>query len=250
VLTIPLSQMRLFEQLAFERYQQSLITHIREHFPGQAEYLGEQGVLRVIQHGCELAQARGFETERDLCLYTDLTIMLGAGFDSDPQLEWAREVLDDPILVDPRNRMDDLWEQALIYLERVLGHEEVFPSRAYQAARQHRLARTRNLTASDQNTLISYFQDIWPEKVRYVGTEALRTLLGRSKENAARYGIHHDLGQVEFAILSFLFGHCFHADPLYPWVEGTMRGSGASDGQERLRRLLEAFDERLERVLV
>lgn len=76
MLTIPRSQMKLFEQLAFERYQQSLTAHIREHFPGHAEYLGDQGVLRVIQHGCEIAEARGFESERDLCLYTDPVLPL------------------------------------------------------------------------------------------------------------------------------------------------------------------------------
>ena len=134
MLTISRLQMNLLEQVATKQHQQELLLHTCEHFPGHARYLGEQGLLRVIRHGCELAKKHGFETERDLCLYTDLTIMLGVGFDSDPQLEWAREILEDPLLVDPRSRMEDLWDQAMFYVERVLGPEDVFPRLPYQYA--------------------------------------------------------------------------------------------------------------------
>jgi hypothetical protein len=249
MLTISRSQMNLLEQIAFQQYEQRLILHIREHFPGHAGYLGDQGLLRFIRHSCELAEKHGFETERDLCLYTDLTIMLGIGFDSDPQLEWTREILEDPLLVDPRSRMEDLWDQAMLYMERVLGPDGVFPQHPYQVARRLRLARTSPVTDSNENTLISYFHDLWPEKTRYVDATALCAMIGKSKEAAACYGIRHELGQIEFSIHAFLFGHLFHADPLYPWITDILNGDRAIDGHEKIHQMVSTFDAYLSTAL-
>ena len=112
-----------------------------------------------------------------------------------------------------------------------------------------RRSQMETITASDENTLISYFHEVWPEKARYVGATGLRTLIGKSKEAAARYGIRHDAGQVEFSLHSFLFGHLFHSDPLYPWVDDILKSDRAMDSLERVRQLVDAFDVHLHAVL-
>ncbi|MFY0573876.1 hypothetical protein ACN28S_05430 [Cystobacter fuscus] len=146
--------------------------------------------------------------------------MLGIGFDSDPQLEWAQEIMEEPNLVDPRSRMDDLWDQALCYMERVLGPRAAFPAMAWRAAQRQRLARAPCLTVVGQDRLLAQFHDIWPEKACYVGAKALCGMAAQAQEAAIRYGILHDTEQVEFCILSFLFGHRFYEDPL---IHGWMR---------------------------
>ena len=249
MLTLSQNQLDRLGQVAFEEYLQRLVLHLRERFPGHAGYLTQEQLLRVARHGCERAEQHGFETERDLSLYTELTVMLGAGFDSDPQLEWAGEVLRDASLEDPRSRMDDLWEAALFYLDRVLGPKVVFPHLSYQVAREHRQAGKRTFTASDTGGLIACFRDIWPEKTRYVGTATLGALIEGSRDAAARYGIRDDLGQAEFAIHAFLFGHQFHADPLYPWTDDILR-NGTASGTERASKLVSAFEAHLDPVLV
>ncbi|WNG41389.1 hypothetical protein F0U61_52635 [Archangium violaceum] len=252
--SIPRSMLEGFEQVAFQRYQQGLIFHIREYLPGHATYLSEQQLLRVIQRGCELAEGHGFKTERDLCLYTDLTLMLGSGFDSDPQLEWVPEILKEPVLVDPRSRMDALWDQAMDYMDHILGPGGVFPKRAYrkdrsQKDRWRRMVGIGRLTATDEEALLSYFDDIWPEKARYVGGTALRTLIREGRKTAEGYGIRNGVGQAEFLIHAFLFGHQFHADPQYPWAHDVLGDEKVSYDQEKIVRMVKAFDEHLNEAL-
>lgn len=245
--------MASFEDLAFQRFEQQLLSHVREHFPGHVRYLGEQGALRVIRNGCALAEERGFKSERDLSLYTDLTLMLGAGFDSDPQMVWVPEIMEDPTLTDPRSRMDALWDQAMLYLEHVLGPDAVLPKRAYerdrsQKNRWRRLVGIGRLTAMNEQTLLEYFHGIWPEKAEYVGADALRTLVAQGLETASRH-VSTSVGLAEFLIHAFLFGHQFHADPQYPWVSEILKDKTMGDGHERIVQIAVAFDTHLKEAL-
>ena len=138
--------------------------------------------------------------------------MLGTGFDTDPQLAWAPEILHDSTLVDPISRMDDLWDQAMVYMEQVLGPDGVFPNWAYQRERRQRRAIPHAIAGATEDTLLSYFYDIWPEKAEYVGTDTLHTMIGETKKAAESYGINHEREQAEFSIHAFLFGHLFFTD--------------------------------------
>ncbi|MET0403994.1 MAG: hypothetical protein ABW123_16400 [Cystobacter sp.] len=211
------TQLALFTQFFFQDYQQDLVRHFGEHYPQQTLLLGVPGLLQAIQNGCTQAERHGFETKRDLCLYTHLTFMLGIGFDSDPQLEWAQEILQDPLLVDSRSRMHDLWEQAMIYMERVVGPKGIHPQHVLQTVQRRDMARDRVSQAQDEDVLLSFFQEVWPEKASYVGTTALRVLISQNRRAAAGHGIVDGPGREEFALHAFLFGHRFHVDPLYSW---------------------------------
>lgn len=250
MLIIRKEQMEVFEQAALKQYQKGLISHVREHFPTHAEYLGDQGALRVIEHGCAGAQDYGFETERDLCLYTDLSIMLGVGFDTDPQLPWASKILRDESLKDPWDRMDMLWDKAMEYMVHVLGPDEVFPVRAYRfAAQRLRLDSPGLATESIENTMIPNLEAIWPEKVKNVGISRLIEFLRKSLDVTHSFGVTHYQGQAEFAVLAFLLGHHFFNDPVYPWAQEILKDFRIQDGQERMARMRRAFQKRLDKAL-
>lgn len=256
MLSIRKKQMDVLEQSALKHFQKGLIPHVRKHFPVHAEYLGDQGVLLVIEHSCAHAGVYGFETERDLCLFTDLSIMIGVGFDTDPQLPWAAAILQDVSLAVPRDRMDMLWDKALEYIANVLGPYDVFPVKAYRfAARRLRLDSPDLVAGSEENTIIAYLEAIWPEKVKNVGISRLIELIGKSSDVSNSFGVTHVQGQAEFTILAFLIGHHFFNDPVYPWAQDILnysqiQGVKPQNGVERMARLRIAFEKRLDQALL
>jgi hypothetical protein len=254
MLTIRKEQIRIFEQLAQKNFQNGLIPHVREHFPAHAEYLGDLGVLRVIEQGCANAKSYGFETERDLCLYTDLSIMLGVGFDTDPQLPWAAAILLDGSLKSPWDRMDKLWDRAMDYMFHVLGPDNVFPVAAYRLAIRHfPLDRLGSSLANIESAMIGYFEAIWFEKVEYIGNSRLIEFLKKSFADAKSHDVMHFNGQAEFAIFSFLLGHHFFNDPVHPWAQEILEGYQAQGiipqrGEEKMVHLRRVYEKWLNQV--
>ena len=70
-------------------FKQELAEHLREHFGWHARAWGPQTTQAVVEHGFARAQAHGFETRRDVCLYVTLLPLLGGWFDEDPMLAFA-----------------------------------------------------------------------------------------------------------------------------------------------------------------
>lgn len=248
MLRISREQIDGLTQVELWRYEQALGRHVSEHFPRHAAYLGHRGILQVVRRGAFLAIEHGSDSERDICLYTDLAIMLGSGFTTDPVLSWAQDILADPTLADPRARIDGLWAQAMAYMNRILGIDGIFPVHAYQAHGRRRGGRACP-TSTDENTLISYLHEIWPEKAEYAGAANLRSLLRECRDVAARHGVRGDAAYSELLIHSFLLGHRFYDDPLYPSAAGVMNDD-AVHPEERVDRMVMALDAHLRAVLM
>lgn len=254
MLTIRKEQIEVFENIAIQKFYRKLIPHVYEHFPSHAKYLGENAVLAVIENGCKQALSYGFKSERDLCLYSDLTIMVGVGFDTDPQLPWATEILSDKSLKDPWDKMDKLWDRAMTYLESVIGTEEVFPIQAYNLFRKkdymnHPLGSINNVN----KRIIEYFVKIWPEKFEYIRNNKLEQFISNSLYNAIRYGISHPEEQTEFTIFAFLLGHRFFIDPVYPWIVSILNENlpdvrNTQKNKETLIHLKDGFEKFLDQI--
>jgi hypothetical protein len=80
-------------KISLKRFEDNMVEHIKEFFPENYDALGETVVRKVIEYGVERAEAHGFETEPDVNMYIDLMFLLGSHFDTDPQLPWAAEIL-------------------------------------------------------------------------------------------------------------------------------------------------------------
>ncbi|HLL05207.1 MAG TPA: hypothetical protein VK539_31850 [Myxococcaceae bacterium] len=242
-------QLGALSELAFLKYQQGLLARMRKHFPRLAKYLGPQDAHQLVQHACDVAEQHGFETERDICSYTDLIIMLGVGFDSDPQLEWGAAVLGDPTPMGPGTRMDELWDQAAIYMDKTLGPDEICLKRAFVMDRRRRQSSGKAF-ATREELLIDYFREIWPAKTEYIGMAALRSLITESTKAAKGYWITDSEGQTEFAIHAFLFGHMFHIDPRYLNVNKALKSGQSSHSYASIPQVVAAFDEYANQVLL
>jgi hypothetical protein len=93
--------------------------------PARCEYVGEAVLERLVQHGFELAQNYGFESDKGKVLMVILTFVVGHGFPNDPLNGWIVRRLSSKRWPDPNKRVDELSSKSLLYLKHILaGREE------------------------------------------------------------------------------------------------------------------------------
>lgn len=93
MLAIRPQQMFVFEEAASAAFEARLARHMLSHFPARCASLGAGGLEELCRHGVAAARGYGIITERDICKYVSLAVVLGRDFDVDPALPWARALL-------------------------------------------------------------------------------------------------------------------------------------------------------------
>jgi len=114
MLTIHSSQMDRLSRAALEEW---LLAHVLRFFPRHCAALGREGVRGAVQRAVALARKLGFTGDYEIVNYVDLTFMFGLEFHRRPGYEWAARILNLGPTVDPRERMERLYQEALAYLK-------------------------------------------------------------------------------------------------------------------------------------
>lgn len=71
------------------RFTAAVEVHVRAHFRARCEALGPDEVRAAVAQGVARANARGLESERDVCRFVDLIFVFGWELD-DPEVHpWA-----------------------------------------------------------------------------------------------------------------------------------------------------------------
>ncbi len=99
-------------EVAMRNYEDRVLEHLRESFPGKVQELGEAKTRESICDAVQKAKGHGLISERDACIFVDLTFKLGKDFDQDPQYPWAAEILEGRDRQPPATRADRLIEKA------------------------------------------------------------------------------------------------------------------------------------------
>ena len=86
MLSIRPEQMAAFEQAALKRFEDEMLAHIKTYFPNHWRIIGEAQLRKVIQYSVSQAEQYGLTTQREVCLYLNLMLLLGSDFDTDIQL--------------------------------------------------------------------------------------------------------------------------------------------------------------------
>jgi hypothetical protein len=107
VLTIRNEQLHALEENLFKRW---ITDHLTRHFPAQCERIGSQGLLGLIDFGMARARDYHFSARSDVSRYLDIAMVFGRTFDQD--LDWAKEILEDPRIMPGSVRMDLLYDAA------------------------------------------------------------------------------------------------------------------------------------------
>src|ERR1041384_1822737 len=229
-----------------------MLAHLKNFAPNHSKILSEDELRVVIRHGMKQAESHGFTSERSLRIYTELMLMLGAGFDSDPQLQWVAELLKDETITDEVTRIDRLQERAWAYVDDVLPdfdntEDESSPNSFIEQIRQ--LQRERAEVLQPAAIAEFYQRTMWqlkqalPRKCELLGEQSLRRLVNSGIQLARSYQITTERGCAFFVTGIFLLGSGFDKDPQLPWIAKILNDTSMSGEKAKVDRLLvEAID--------
>jgi len=226
-------QMLVFEVAAEQRFQRSLVEHLKQFSPTHASALGDGALQQIVADGTRRAFAYQLTTRGGVRLFLELMFTVGGHFDSDVQYPWAGEILGTASFDGGIQKADQLYRAITNYLEEVAGPNRQAAVRALQRA----VAKGPGAlepAAPSASAVLDSLKEAYPEKCAYVGERAVKTLIAGARETAARFGPVSSSNVALFAGLMFDLGHMFYTDALYPWVSSTLNDSAIQDAQARL----------------
>ena len=179
-------------------------------------------------------------------IYIQLILMLGAGFDQDPQIPWAAAILNDKAIGSERARIDSLHDKAWEYAECIAQDYEnadvkLDLSRFVEQLPGLRQQSHEVLDAAARpeflNASLTRLRSLFPKKCEYIGEALLPQLADDGIECAASYGVYSRRGALLFIVMMFVLGAGFHRDPQLPWVSAILNDEGLGPNQ-RVDRLM------------
>ena len=239
-------QWAALEDHALSAFEERTYAHLLQWFPDHCALLGRQQMGAVIRRGLERANHHGLTPECGVRSYVEFMCLLGSGFDADPLLPWAAEILNDQVAGDPVERGDRLYDRAWQYLDHVSAD---FQDWTGQAANNRFVADLRPLRDERHNPLtpatVPAFSALleqrlvrlFPAKCNYVGMTALQEHIRRGIGRAFHHGITGEKGVILVTLLMFLVGDGFDNDPLLPWVSATLADPHLTRQEEKVDQL-------------
>src|SRR5262245_25863398 len=123
MLRIRQEQLAALERAPRRELEAALAWHARTYF-ARARELDDAALRRLVAEALERATAVGMRSERSMYRFVNLVMEYGAEFDSDPELGWMKEYLDDPDVPDADERLARLHTAVLVRREREEEEEE------------------------------------------------------------------------------------------------------------------------------
>ncbi len=229
-------------KVALKGFEDRTLAHFQEFFPRYCEILTEGVMRQLIRHGVDRAGIYNIVGERNVCLYTTLMLVLGSGFDNDPQVPWAAQILGDDSINDESVRADLVFDTAVEYMDKVAGEDYELMGAALTRLNELSIdkAKLKPVGLTFDQELVDLLQRLFPSKCRVVGEETLRELIQVGAKAAGHYGITAELGRAVYIVLMFMLGSRFDRDPQYPWARDILEKPSVPDEGSRADELYEA----------
>lgn len=239
MLALAQRQIATFEQVMLERFERSLLAHIEEHFPVHWRVIGDAQMARVVRYGVSRAKNAGYRSERDGYLFHSLMLYFGSHFDTDPQYPWLAEALSDDTVGPLSQRLTNAHDAAMRYLDDVAGKRGEQMSTALQRVKHTVLPELERGPRVNFEYLLALLNMIWPQKVREVGEQALRSLAHSVMRDARSIGLISPASACMYVVACFMFGHGLMRDPQFAWAAQVR--SKLAPGQDGTKLFKEAF---------
>jgi hypothetical protein len=236
VFIIRKAHMEAFEKAAVEGFEDRMLDHLRRFLPRHCEASGEASIRRLSQ--------------QDVCLYISLMVMLGSGFDADPQLPWAAAILKEKSETRPEVMTTALCTRAMGYLDRVEGQNSEYLERVLRTMFRHPLYDAwQPLTGDFERDVVDLLLRTWRKKCEDMGHDAMHGLVESGLQAASRYGIKSQCGMTVYVGLMLLLGSSFDSDPQFQWAQSILNEPSLSDESERVKKLYGSAVEHLKRLV-
>lgn len=229
------------QQIWFDQFSDKVSIRLRKYFELPCRVAGEACVRETIRLGVERARAWGLTLEASAQSYIDHMILLGSHFDRDPQLPWAKEILErpQPELV----RLDSLHAQTQDFLARTAGTDSRNLFLAVARARRTQLDPQITAPPSTAVNEVSFWlKRLYPEKFRRVA-HTIPALIAHAEATGLSFGFTEPRALARLLGLMFLAGGGVCEEPMMPWVGIIVRDQAKSavEREEELWRSLAAY---------
>lgn len=93
MLTIRDGQMAVFRETARQRYEQRMLAYMRDTYPARHAALGDEGTVKLVQHGIEFAKRHTILGMGGVSVIIDLMARFGERFEDSGAADWINEML-------------------------------------------------------------------------------------------------------------------------------------------------------------
>lgn len=196
-------------RLNFERV---LIDFLAQHYAREVNELGESQTRVVVRAAIAHAEAMNLRSQQDVVVVLALRMLLGAGFDTDPQLPWISTALREG---GPRGA----WRSTLNYLREVCGerHEHLVP--AMVRLRNHFMHRIPATEAEVESDALSrLFHQLYPRKWEAQPPDATERIIEEARVLADEHDMMTPAGVAVLGVMGFWMGADVYTDPAFPWI--------------------------------
>ena len=233
MLVVTAEQMAVVGRTAFE---QQMAAHLRAFSPLVLNAIGEAQLRGMVRLGIERAHGYGFTFRGPVRLYLELMLLFGSHFDTDPQYSWSADIL--RRAAEPQmRRADSLYRKTLDYRAAVAGPEDAHTFAALPRIR----ALVRQPPALTRESFIQVMAveitHAYPQKAAYLGAHGMDSLIRAGILGGRELGLATLRSFARMTMLMLAFGHGCARDPLYPWIERTLKDPAIADIEARVRRL-------------
>jgi hypothetical protein len=230
-------QVKILETVAKASFVTEMSDHLHSFAPKICEVVGVPGIRRIAEIAIQRAQGYGLTGRGPIRFFIELTCSLGDGVDTDPQLPWVAETLNDDSIPSDLLRADLLHKRMVIYLDLVAGPDNQFVTRAIETALSFNYHDTAPEGGSVQ-AMMAVMKRIHPQKYEFIGEDVAGAIVRNAADYVETCGLSAQKGAtVLIAGLQFALGHRICHDPYYPWIGATLRDSRIVDGEQKLDRL-------------
>jgi len=229
-------QFTAFGAYAEDAFVKEMCVHLRSFAPKLCQVAGEPALLHITKSRIERGRSYGLSNRGPLRFFLELTCTLGTGFDTDPQLKWASDVLTDKSIETDMLRAGQLYGRMISYLDQVAGPNQQYAIDALKRLLDYNLDAPHE--AWSQSSTTEAMARFYPQKFEFVGESAMRKIMRQAAKEASGYGLPPGEGTAVLSAMKFAMGHLICQDPFYPWISATLNDPLTIDGNGRLARLV------------
>ena len=220
MLVIRKEQITVLEEYSQKGFERELAAHITEFAPRHCAAIGNDAVREFARQAIERAEKHGFTNRGPVRFYAEMMCLFGSDFDTDGQLPWVQEVLQNEMLGEQTERADALFDRMQEYDKAVTGPEKKYYLKALENLSKIKF-EDYDLKRLDDEVKRG-LERIYPQKCQDLGIDGLNALIARGKHLAEESSVTSERGVALFIALAFILGHGFRNDPFFPWIANTM----------------------------
>ncbi|HKA43803.1 MAG TPA: hypothetical protein VKF40_17615 [Burkholderiales bacterium] len=237
-------QLRAFQSASQANFCRRLLRNVCEEFPDRLKIFGEPAISAMVSLGLDRAKARGLESEEAVMRHLGMMILFGSYWESDPQLPWVKQFLG-PADAATAERMTQLWEQAKVVRQRIMGPDDGLYLAALRSIEGKTVEDLTKFASRSHRDLLIQIAAMYPRKFTEAGEAAFANCTRLAVEACRPFDLMDRWSVVLMVEFMLLFGAGFLNDPLYAWATEALKDPQCEGVDQKLDRLLKAAQDKV-----